>query len=246
MATLEVAADVLRRGDVLGIYPEGTRSRDGQVAPRSHRRGPAGADVRGPDRARRHRRDRAGPAGRSTGAAPFRRAVVRFGAPLDPRPTGIAAPPSPAHDRRPDGGDPAAQRPDRSAPTSPATSRRWSAAGTRACTRSTRSAASAPLGSGGAVRRRVGRPGSSTTAGWRVERMACRRRRRRRRTVRHRARGVGQVRRGGRMNESTYQVIELIGSSSDSWELAAQNAVRQAATAYKRPAASPRSWRWTC
>ena len=35
------------------------------------------------------------------------------------------------------------------------------------------------------------------------------------------------------MTESTYQVIELIGSSSDSWELAAQNAVRQAATAYK-------------
>jgi flavin-binding protein dodecin len=35
------------------------------------------------------------------------------------------------------------------------------------------------------------------------------------------------------MTESTYQVIELIGSSSDSWELAAQNAVRQAATAYQ-------------
>ena len=29
MAALEVAADVLGRGDVLGIYPEGTRSRDG-------------------------------------------------------------------------------------------------------------------------------------------------------------------------------------------------------------------------
>ena len=35
------------------------------------------------------------------------------------------------------------------------------------------------------------------------------------------------------MTESTYQVIELIGSSSDSWELAAQNAVRQAANAYQ-------------
>ncbi|MGI9028763.1 MAG: dodecin family protein [Ilumatobacteraceae bacterium] len=35
------------------------------------------------------------------------------------------------------------------------------------------------------------------------------------------------------MTDSTYHVVELIGSSSDSWELAAQNAVRQAATAYR-------------
>ena len=35
------------------------------------------------------------------------------------------------------------------------------------------------------------------------------------------------------MTESTYHVIELIGSSSESWELAAQNAVRQAAKAYR-------------
>ena len=35
------------------------------------------------------------------------------------------------------------------------------------------------------------------------------------------------------MTESTYQVIELIGSSSGSWELAAQKAVLQAATAYQ-------------
>jgi flavin-binding protein dodecin len=28
--------------------------------------------------------------------------------------------------------------------------------------------------------------------------------------------------------DSVYQVIELIGSSSDSWEIAAQNAVREA------------------
>lgn len=35
------------------------------------------------------------------------------------------------------------------------------------------------------------------------------------------------------MADSVYQVIELIGSSSDSWELAAQNAVREAARAYQ-------------
>ncbi len=35
------------------------------------------------------------------------------------------------------------------------------------------------------------------------------------------------------MNESVYQVIELIGSSSESWELAAQNAVKEAARSYK-------------
>jgi len=35
------------------------------------------------------------------------------------------------------------------------------------------------------------------------------------------------------MNETVYQVIELIGSSSESWELAAQNAVKAAAKSYK-------------
>ena len=35
------------------------------------------------------------------------------------------------------------------------------------------------------------------------------------------------------MPDSVYQVIELIGSSSDSWELAAQNAVREAARQYE-------------
>lgn len=35
------------------------------------------------------------------------------------------------------------------------------------------------------------------------------------------------------MAESVYQVVELIGSSSDSWEDAARNAVREAAKAYK-------------
>ena len=35
------------------------------------------------------------------------------------------------------------------------------------------------------------------------------------------------------MADSVYQVIELIGSSSDSWELAAQNAVREASRVYQ-------------
>jgi hypothetical protein len=35
------------------------------------------------------------------------------------------------------------------------------------------------------------------------------------------------------MPDSVYQVIELIGSSSDSWELAAQNAVREASRNYE-------------
>ena len=35
------------------------------------------------------------------------------------------------------------------------------------------------------------------------------------------------------MADSVYQVIELIGSSSDSWELAAQNAVREASRSYE-------------
>ena len=33
--------------------------------------------------------------------------------------------------------------------------------------------------------------------------------------------------------DSVYQVIELIGSSSESWEAAAQNAVREAARSYQ-------------
>ncbi|MGI9602974.1 MAG: dodecin family protein [Acidimicrobiales bacterium] len=34
------------------------------------------------------------------------------------------------------------------------------------------------------------------------------------------------------MNESVYQVVELIGSSSESWERAAENAVHEAAKTY--------------
>lgn len=35
------------------------------------------------------------------------------------------------------------------------------------------------------------------------------------------------------MNESVYHVIELIGSSSESWEEAARNAVGEAASTYE-------------
>ncbi len=35
------------------------------------------------------------------------------------------------------------------------------------------------------------------------------------------------------MNDSVYQVVELIGSSSESWEFAAQNAVREGSRTYK-------------
>lgn len=34
------------------------------------------------------------------------------------------------------------------------------------------------------------------------------------------------------MNDRVYQVIELIGSSSESWEKAAENAVREASKTY--------------
>ena len=84
MAALEVAANVLRRGDALGIYPEGTRSRDGllhkghtgvaQLAMMSGAPivpvGLVGTEHIQPIGARVPR--------------PFRRAVVRFGTPLDP------------------------------------------------------------------------------------------------------------------------------------------------------------------
>jgi 1-acyl-sn-glycerol-3-phosphate acyltransferase len=84
MAALDVAATVLERGAVLGIYPEGTRSRDGMlhrghtgVAQLSLMSGapivPVG--LVGTDRIQ--------PVGARV-PRPFRRATVRFGEPIEP------------------------------------------------------------------------------------------------------------------------------------------------------------------
>ena len=91
VAALEVAAGVLGRGDVLGIYPEGTRSRDGLL-----HRGHTGVaqlalmsgapivpvGLVGTDHIQ--------PVGTKV-PRPFRGAVVRFGEPLDPAAYGGSA-----------------------------------------------------------------------------------------------------------------------------------------------------------
>ena len=106
MATLGVAAGALEQGHVLGIYPEGTRSRDGLL-----HRGHSGVaqlalmtgativpvGLVGTDRIQ--------PVGARV-PRPFRRAEIRFGPAIDPASYGgdDAAPTSTA-DERPDGGD---------------------------------------------------------------------------------------------------------------------------------------------
>ena len=57
IASLATALEVLGRGEAFGIYPEGTRSRDGRLY-RAHRRRPPRADRRRARRPRRHHRHR--------------------------------------------------------------------------------------------------------------------------------------------------------------------------------------------
>src|SRR5207342_1923954 len=84
MSALQIAAGVLSRSGLFAIYPEGTRSRDGELAPGhsgvAHIAVASGAPII--------------PTGISGTAEiqppdtklprPFRRAVVRFGRPIDP------------------------------------------------------------------------------------------------------------------------------------------------------------------
>ena len=90
MAALETAAGVLRRGELLGIYPEGTRSRDGRLhrghTGVAHLALMTGAPIVpiglvGTDRIQ--------PVGARV-PRPFRRAFVRIGEPIDPEAYGGA------------------------------------------------------------------------------------------------------------------------------------------------------------
>ena len=107
MAALDVAAGVLRRGDVLGIYPEGTRSRDGLLH-RGHTGVAQLALTTGADRAGRLGRHRSHPAGRRgcrdrSSGRPCASVLPRSG--LLRRLTATA---TSTADRRPDGGHPSA------------------------------------------------------------------------------------------------------------------------------------------
>ena len=166
MAALEVAASVLTRGDVLTHLPRGHPVARRPAAQGAHRRRPAGADVRGADRARRPRRHRPDPAHRSPRAAPVpsRRGPLRRAA----RPQRLrrveSAPPSDA-DRRPDGGHPPA--------VAPVGERRLRQPRAAARARRHRERVPGPharrrrrhVRAGGPLRRRRRRAASSTTAG---------------------------------------------------------------------------------
>ena len=84
-SALDAAGDVLRRGELFGIFPEGTRSRDGEPVQGTHRRRPAGARRRLPDLPGRHHRH--GP--RSSRRAPrrpepFKSCSITIGRPVRP------------------------------------------------------------------------------------------------------------------------------------------------------------------
>ena len=75
---------MLERGELFGIYPEGTRSRDGMLHKGHTGAGPAGAAHRCADRPGRHLRARA----RSSRPTrkfpkPFKVVPIRFGRPID-------------------------------------------------------------------------------------------------------------------------------------------------------------------
>ena len=110
---LEVAVDVLRRGELFGIYPEGTRSRDGRL-----HKGRTGAarlalEVGAPIYPGRHRRHRQDPAARRQGAQAHR-LVLDHDRPTDRagavRRDAGAAPGAAGDDRRGDVRDPRAHR----------------------------------------------------------------------------------------------------------------------------------------
>ena len=246
MAALEVAATVLDRGDVLGIYPEGTRSRDGllhkghtgvaQLALMSGAPivpvGLVGTDQIQPIGSRVPR--------------PFRRAVVRFGEPLDPAAYGGSS-----RRRRQmltDDLMEAIRRLSRQAVSDdfaspePPLVRGGNESVYQVHTRRRRRRHVRP---GGPLRRRRRVQPVRRRAGRQHQPARLPHPARRDRALRRRGRRLRQVptlqklgpdarpaEAADPMTESTYHVIELIGSSSDSWELAAQNAVREAAKAY--------------